>query len=147
MRPTAMPRRRWAPREESAMAKAAAPKKPRVYEVAKDLGMSSEAVLQIVRRLGVDVKNHMSTLPAETVEKVRAELNQEKTAVREAEARKHEHELQRAREERARQHAAASATATPSTPTQPAPSAARAAAGTTPRSVTHPHGIPKRRHR
>ena len=33
-------------------------KKLRVYEVAKDLGMSSEAVLQIVKRLGVEVKNH-----------------------------------------------------------------------------------------
>ena len=38
------------------MAKAAVPKKLRVYEVAKDLGMSSEAVLQIVRRLGVEVE-------------------------------------------------------------------------------------------
>ena len=130
------------------MAKAAAPKKPRVYEVAKDLGMSSEAVLQIVRRLGVDVKNHMSTLPAETVEKVRAELNQEKTAVREAEARKHEHELQRARDERARVQAAAAAAATAAS-AQSAAAAARpaTAAGVPARPVTHPHGIPKRRDR
>src|SRR5205809_7150334 len=107
MRTTAMPRRRWATREESAMAKAAAPKKPRVYEVAKDLGMSSEAILQIVRRLGVEVKNHMSTLEPEIVDKARAELAQEKQAVREVEQRKHEQELARAREERARQAAEA----------------------------------------
>ena len=36
------------------MPKTPGPKKPRVYEVAKDLGMSSEAVLQIVRRLGAE---------------------------------------------------------------------------------------------
>jgi len=90
------------PKSESA-------KKQRVYEVAKDLGMSSEAVLQIVKRLGVEVKNHMSTLPAEIVAKVQGELAHEKTAVREAEARKHEHELQRAREERARAASAAAA--------------------------------------
>ena len=65
------------------MTKASEVKKPRVYEVAKDLGMSSEAVLQIVKRLGVEVKNHMSTLAPEVVAKVQAELNQEKTAVRE----------------------------------------------------------------
>ncbi|HET7225230.1 MAG TPA: translation initiation factor IF-2 N-terminal domain-containing protein, partial [Candidatus Eisenbacteria bacterium] len=68
-------------------------KKQRVYEVAKDLGMSSEAVLQVVRRLGVEVKNHMSTLPPETVEKVRAELEGKKTAVKEEMARQHEHEV------------------------------------------------------
>ena len=60
------------------MTKAAAAKKLRVYEVAKDLGMSSEAVLQIVKRLGVEVKNHMSTLLPETVEKIQAEMAQEK---------------------------------------------------------------------
>src|SRR5213593_5204765 len=91
------------------MAKAAPAHKPRVYEVAKDLGMSSEAVLQIVRRLGVEVKNHMSTLLPETVAKVQAEMAHEKSAVREEQARKHEQELQRAREERARAAAAAAA--------------------------------------
>ncbi|HKQ57681.1 MAG TPA: translation initiation factor IF-2 N-terminal domain-containing protein, partial [Candidatus Eisenbacteria bacterium] len=84
------------------MAKAPAVKKARVYEIAKDLGMSSEAVLQIVKRLGVEAKNHMSTLLPETVDKIRAEMAQETTAVKEELARKHEHELQRAREERAR---------------------------------------------
>ena len=87
---------------ERTVSKAADSKKLRVYEVAKDLGMSSEAVLQIVRRLGVEVKNHMSTLLPEAVAKVQAEMAHEKSAVREEQARKHEQELQRAREERAR---------------------------------------------
>jgi translation initiation factor IF-2 len=96
-------------------------KKARVYEIAKDLGMSSEAVLQIVKRLGVDVKNHMSTLETDTVQKIQAEISQETAAVKEDLARKHEHELQRAREERARVAAAAQAAAAAkaaSTPTQ-----------------------------
>jgi translation initiation factor IF-2 len=93
-------------------------KKPRVYEVAKDLGMSSEAVLQIVRKLGVEVKNHMSTLEADAVEKIRAEITRGTAAVKEEQARKHEQELQRARDERARVAAAAAqaAAAAPRTP-------------------------------
>ncbi len=105
--------------------KTAGPKKQRVYEVAKDLGMSSEAILQIVKRLGVEVKNHMSTLEPAIVDKARAELAHEKQAVREVEQRKHEQEAARAREERARvaaaaqaaaQAQAASATAAPAAP-------------------------------
>ncbi len=88
------------------MTKAAGPKKLRVYEVAKDLGMSSDAVLQIVKRLGVEVKNHMSTLLPETVGKVQAELAQSRTAVKDEMARKHEQDEKRAKEERERQAAA-----------------------------------------
>jgi translation initiation factor IF-2 len=65
--------------------------------------------LQIVKRLGVEVKNHMSTLPSETVAKVQAELQQGKNQVREEQHRKHEQDIARAREERARQAAAAQA--------------------------------------
>ena len=105
------------------MAKAAADKKARVYEVAKELGMSSEAVLQISRNLGVEVKNHMSTLAAETVDKVRAQISHEAAVVKEEQARKHEIELQRGREERARAAAArpAPAPAVPGAPPRPAP--------------------------
>ena len=103
-----------------------ADKKLRVYEVAKDLGMSSEAVLQIVKRLGVEVKNHMSTLLPETVARVQAEMAQERTAVREELTRKHEQEVQRAREERARAAAAAAAAAAPAAPhAPPGPGATR----------------------
>src|SRR4030067_240080 len=113
----ANPRRRrerapW-PTRETIVPKTSAPKKLRVYEVAKDLVMSSEAVLQIVKRRGVEVNNHMSTLPAETVAKVQGEMAQERTAVREEMTRKHEQEVQRAREDRARAAAAAHAAAPP----------------------------------
>ena len=125
------------------MAKAAPAKKLRVYEVAKDLGMSSEAVLQIVRRLGVEVKNHMSTLLSETVDKVQAEMAQERTAVREEQARKHEQELQRARDERARAAAAAQATATTTT-AGPAPVAPPRVGTPTPSRPAEPRGMRRR---
>jgi translation initiation factor IF-2 len=96
-----------------------------VYEVGRDLGMSSEAVLQIVRRLGVEVKNHMSTLLPETVQKVQAEIGKEKTAFKEELHRQHEHELQRAREERARAAAAAAAAPAPPRGHAAAPPAGR----------------------
>ena len=109
------------------MSNPAEPRKQRVYEIAKELGMSSEAVLQIVRRLGVEVKNHMSTLDPATVTRVQQEMAQERTAVREEQARKHEQEVQRAREERARAaqaaaeaQAKAAAVATPPVPAAPA---------------------------
>jgi translation initiation factor IF-2 len=122
-----------------------APKKLRVYEVAKDLGMSSEAVLQIVKRLGVDVKNHMSTLLPETVGKVQAEMAHEKSAVKEEMARKHEQEVQRAREERAR--VAAAALAAPQAPTRtggPVSSGVRSSAPSAPSRPSEPRGMRRR---
>jgi len=108
------------------------PKKLRVYEVAKDLGMSSEAVLQIVKKLNVEVKNHMSTLPSEIVEKVREQLGRERTAVKEEMARKHEQEVARAREERARVAAAAAASAAATATAPGAPGARPAGPGARP---------------
>ena len=123
------------------MPKSAPAKKPRVYEVAKDLGMSSEAVLQIVRRLGVEVKNHMSTLLPETVQRIQAEMAQEKTAVREEQARKHEQELQRARDERARAAQAAAQAAATAAAARPAPGPA---AGPAPARPAQPRVVEQR---
>jgi translation initiation factor IF-2 len=121
-------------------------KKPRVYEVAKELGMSSEAVLQIVRRLGVEVKNHMSTLLPETVSRIQGEMAQEKTAVREEQARKHEQELQRARDERARAAQAAAQAAATAAATRPAPGPVTAGppARPAPPRVIEPRGMRRR---
>ena len=88
-----------------------AAKKQRIYEVAKELGMSSEVIQQIAKKLGVEVKNHMSTLGPDIVDKVRAELGKEKAAAREEVVRQQEHEAQRARDERQRAHAAQQAAA------------------------------------
>ena len=51
-----------------------AAKKQRVYEIAKELGISSEVIQKIAKSLGVDVKNHMSTIANEDVDRVRSEL-------------------------------------------------------------------------
>jgi translation initiation factor IF-2 len=104
--------------------KAAGPRKLRVYEVAKDLGMSSEAVLNILKGKGVEVKNHMSTLPPDVVQKVKDELAHEKTAVREEMKHKQVQEEQRARDQRAReQRAQQEAAPAPRAPASPAASA------------------------
>src|SRR5262249_14943966 len=123
--------------------KSAAPKKLRVYEVGKDLGMSSEAILQIVKRLGVDVKNHMSTLAPEVVDKIRGELAHEKQNVRDEDQRKHEHELARAREERARAAAAAAAASAAAPVATPPAQKSPTAPPSTPRPGTPPMGAPR----
>jgi len=43
----------------------------RVYELAKDLNLDSKRLIALMRRLGLDVKNHMSTLDDETVQRMR----------------------------------------------------------------------------
>ena len=65
-------------------------KKRRVYEVAKDMGMSSEALVHILKSLNVEVKSHMSSVSDEVIVQVRSKLAREKEAVKEEEARKRE---------------------------------------------------------
>jgi translation initiation factor IF-2 len=64
--------------------------KLRVYEVAKDLNISSEALIGILRGLGVSAKSHMSTLDHEVVDQVRQKFREEKEATKAEDARKHE---------------------------------------------------------
>jgi len=71
--------------------------KRRVYEAAKDMGMSSEALVSILRSLSVDVKSHMSSIDESVVEQVRLKLAREKEAVKEEEARKREKAIQAAK--------------------------------------------------
>ena len=42
----------------------------RVYELAKQLDLDSKRLIDLLRRLGVEVRNHMSTLEPETIDKV-----------------------------------------------------------------------------
>jgi translation initiation factor IF-2 len=64
--------------------------KPRVYQVAKDFNISSEALLGILEGLGVPAKSHMSTVDPEAVERVREKFEAEKKATKEEDARKQE---------------------------------------------------------
>ncbi len=84
-------------------------KKRRVYEAAKDMGMSSEALVGILRSMSIDVKSHMSSIGEDVVEQVRAKLAREKEAVKEEEARKREKAVLAARAEALRRPASAPA--------------------------------------
>ena len=50
-------------------------RKTRVYELAKQYGVSSKEFVEELRGYGVPVKNHMSTLDSETVERVETKRN------------------------------------------------------------------------
>ena len=53
--------------------------KLRVYEVAKDLGMENKALVALLQAAGVpDVKNHMSAVSPEGVERVKRHLEKQK---------------------------------------------------------------------
>ena len=43
----------------------------RVYELAKSLDLDSKRLIALMKRLGMDVKNHMSTLDDDTIEKIK----------------------------------------------------------------------------
>ncbi len=49
------------------------PRQTRVYELARELGISSKNMIEELRSYGVDVKNHMSTLDPEMVQLVKSE--------------------------------------------------------------------------
>ncbi len=52
--------------------------KVRVYEVARDLGMDNKALLGLLKDLGVsDVRNHMSAIAPEAVERVKRHLDKQ----------------------------------------------------------------------
>ena len=54
--------------------------KLRVYEVARDLGMDSRDLVALFQQFGAtDVKNHMSAVPPEALERVKRHLEKQKT--------------------------------------------------------------------
>ena len=81
--------------------------KKRVYEAAKEMGMSSEALVAILKSMTVDVKSHMSSIGDDVLEKVRSKLAREKEAVKEEEARRKEKAAQAAQAANAAQAARA----------------------------------------
>ena len=63
--------------------------KKRIYQVAKDFNISSEALLEMIHAAGVDAKSHMSAVDDEVIAQIRKKFDAEKEAVKEEEARKH----------------------------------------------------------
>ncbi|MDX1622467.1 MAG: translation initiation factor IF-2 [Gemmatimonadota bacterium] len=78
--------------------------KVRVYEVARRFDVSSAAMVNLLEEMGVDVKNHMSSIDEETIARVEAKFEAEKEAVKQAEEekKKKREEARRKRRERAR---------------------------------------------
>ena len=60
----------WAPDSGSGKggAKMSKTGKVRIYQIAKDFSVSSDAMLQIVRGFGVEAKSHMSSIDLETAD-------------------------------------------------------------------------------
>ena len=53
--------------------------KLRVYEVARDLGLDNKALVALLQSVGVpDVRNHMSAVPPEVVERVKRHIEKQK---------------------------------------------------------------------
>src|SRR5262252_4991024 len=55
-----------------------AQQKVRVYEMAKDVGLSNKDLVDKIRALGIEVKNHMSALEPDDVARVRRALDKER---------------------------------------------------------------------
>ena len=70
------------------MAEKSIGKKLRVYELAKELNLSSEALLKVLEEMTISVKSHMSSLTPEDVEKVMNRFDREKEAARTKTVRK-----------------------------------------------------------
>lgn len=97
--------------------------KKRVYQVAKEFRISSEALVGMLTKLGCDVKNHMNTIEDEDIEKVRAEFEKEKEAVKREYAKK----VQRAVRERKAAPAAGTAPSASVAPAAKVPPVQKAA--------------------
>ena len=53
----------------------------RVYEIAKEVGIPNKDLIAKIRALGLEVNNHMSSLDADDVARIRRSLEKEKQSV------------------------------------------------------------------
>ncbi len=100
--------------------------KVRVFQLARDLKISSDALVNMISSLGGDAKSHMSSLDDDLVAKIRAKIAEERQAVkRESEKKAHIQEeiAKKAEEARLRPVPVAAAPVTAPAPkvAQPAP--------------------------
>src|SRR6185369_2418642 len=54
--------------------------KMRVYEIAKEVGIPNKDLIAKIRALGLEVNNHMSSLDADDVARIKRSLEKEKSA-------------------------------------------------------------------
>ncbi len=107
-------------------------KKKRIYEVAREWNVSSDALIKVLRELEYEVKNHMSTATTEMLDAIAARFNQAQAQVKVEESKRKEvHaaiELHKAEGEKAAKEARAreaAAKAPPPPPPAPLPAAQR----------------------
>ncbi len=62
--------------------------KQRVYEVAEDLKIPTKELILFLKKEGINVKNHMSTLDAETIEIIKEAILEEKKRIKDTEKEK-----------------------------------------------------------
>ena len=74
--------------------------KRRVYQVAKEIKLSSDALISMLKSLGHDIKSHMSVVTPEMLEAITRKIDEEKTASKEEVQRQSQKEQSRRREER-----------------------------------------------
>src|SRR2546430_8012594 len=55
--------------------------KMRVYEIAKEIGIPNKDLIAKIRALGLEVNNHMSSLDADDVARIKRSLEKEKQSV------------------------------------------------------------------
>src|SRR5688572_20353738 len=55
--------------------------KMRVYEIAKEVGIPNKDLIAKIRALGLEVNNHMSSLDADDVARIKRSLEKEKQTV------------------------------------------------------------------
>src|SRR5215475_8055217 len=60
----------------------------RVYEIAKEVGIPNKDLIAKIRALGLEVNNHMSSLDADDVARIRRSLEKEKASVAPAQTQK-----------------------------------------------------------
>ena len=53
----------------------------RVYEIAKEVGIPNKDLIAKIRALGLEVNNHMSSLDADDVARIKRSLEKEKAGV------------------------------------------------------------------
>jgi len=54
----------------------------KVHDLAKSLGLSSDALIKMLEEIGIKAKGHMSTLTDEEIKRIRAKISEEKRRVK-----------------------------------------------------------------
>ena len=93
--------------QPSAKVKVDDAKKKRIYEIAREFNLSSVAMVEVVRGLGYDIKNHMAICTSEMVESVQRKFEEERHVSRQEMKRKATQKKER--EEREKSEAVAEA--------------------------------------